>query len=189
MKRSFFKKIALSVLALIATLLIGIIVVFSQDNERSALIEYVEEQISSPSFQIRLNGIEGSLSSDVSLQSITIADEEGVWLEITKPRLVWTRSALITGRLLVDTLAAEHIDFIRKPLPEEASPSPESSAFQLPELPVSVVLEKLDLPLVEFGKDVFDLAAKARVEGRFLLDDGSLDLDLLSTAPMKPKAS
>lgn len=179
MKRSFFKKIALSVLALIATLLIGIIVVFSQDNERSALIEYVEEQISSPSFQIRLNGIEGSLSSDVSLQSITIADEEGVWLEITKPRLVWTRSALITGRLLVDTLAAEHIDFIRKPLPEEASPSPESSAFQLPELPVSVVLEKLDLPLVEFGKDVFDLAAKARVEGRFVLDDGSLDLDLL----------
>ncbi|MEP3197041.1 MAG: translocation/assembly module TamB domain-containing protein [Lentilitoribacter sp.] len=179
MKRSFLKKIALSAFALIATLFVGIIVVFSQDNERSALIEYVEEQISSPSFQIRLNGIEGSLSSDVKLQSITIADEEGIWLEITNPRLVWTRSALITGRLLVDTLEAEHIDFIRKPLPEEASRSPESSAFQIPELPVAVVLEKLDLPLVEFGKDVFDLAAKASVEGRFVLDEGSLDLDLL----------
>ena len=69
MKRSFLKKIALSAFVLIATLFIGIIVVFSQDNERSALIKYVEEQISSPNFQIRLNGIEGSLSSDVTLQS------------------------------------------------------------------------------------------------------------------------
>lgn len=179
MKLSIFKKLALTGFALVATLFVGIIVVFSQDNERSALIEYVEEQISSPSYQIRLNGIEGSLSSDVSLQSITIADEQGVWLEITKPRLIWTRSALITGRLVVDTLEAEHIDFIRKPLPEEATRSPESSAFQIPELPVAIVLQKLDLPLVEFGQDVFDLAAKASVEGSFVLDEGSVDLDLL----------
>jgi translocation and assembly module TamB len=179
MRLSFLKKALLSGFALLATLLIGIIVVFSQDNERSALIQYVEEQISSPSYQIRLNGIEGSLSSDVSLQSITIADEEGVWLEITKPRLIWTRSALLTGRLVVDTLEAEHIDFIRRPLPEEASRSPESSAFQVPELPVAVIFEKLDLPSVKFGRDVFDLAATASVDGNFVLDEGSVDLDLL----------
>ena len=178
MKLSVLKKTILTGFALIATLLIGIIVVFSQDNERSALIEYVEEQISSPSYQIRLNGIEGSLSSDVSLQSITIADEEGIWLEITKPRLIWTRSALLTGRLVVDTLEAEHIDFIRRPLPEETTRSPESSSFQVPELPVAVILEKLNLPLVEFGQDVFDLKAKASVNGSFVLDEGSVDVDL-----------
>ncbi len=179
MRLSFFKKALLTGFALLATLFIGIIVVFSQDNERSALIKYVEEQISSPSYQIRLNGIEGSLSSDVSLQSITIADEEGIWLEISKPRLIWTRSALLTGRLVVDTLEAEHIDFIRRPLPEATSRSPESSTFQLPQLPVAIVLEKLDLPRVEFGKDVFDLAATASVSGNFILDEGSVDLDLL----------
>ncbi|MBO6920538.1 MAG: translocation/assembly module TamB, partial [Rhizobiaceae bacterium] len=178
-KLSLFKKAILTGSAFIATLFVGILVVFSQDNERSALIEYVEEQISSPSYQIRLNGIEGSLSSDVSLQSITIADEDGIWLEITKPRLIWTRSALLTGRLVVDTLEAEHIDFIRRPLPEETTRSPESSAFQVPELPVAVILEKLDLPSVEFGPDVFDLAAAASVNGRFVLDAGSVDLDLL----------
>lgn len=179
MKLSLLKKVILTGFAFIATLFVGILVVFSQDNERSALIEYVEEQISSPSYQIRLNGIEGSLSSDVSLQSITIADEEGIWLEITKPRLIWTRSALLTGRLVVDTLEAEHIDFIRRPLPEETTRSPESSALQVPELPVAVILEKLDLPSVEFGPDVFDLAAAASVNGSFVLDAGSVDLDLL----------
>jgi translocation and assembly module TamB len=172
------KKAIISFIGMLATLVVGVLVVYSQDNERSALIKYVEEQISSPSYQIKLNGLDGALSSDVSLDSITISDADGIWLEISKPKLVWTRSALLRGRLVVDTLKAEKINILRKPLPEEGLPAPESGSFAIPELPVAVLLEDLDLPLVEFGPDVIDLASKVSIAGKMILDEGSFDLDL-----------
>lgn len=172
------KKIVLTFAALFASLFIGIIVVFSQDTESSSLITYLEEQISSPSYQIRLNGLKGSLSSDVSLESITISDEDGIWLQIDKPKLVWTRTALLTGRLVIDTMEAEHINFIRRPLPEKNAATPEASSFQIPELPVAVVLNELNFPLVEFGPDVINQASKTSVEGKIIIDEGSVDLDL-----------
>lgn len=172
------KKALVAFIGMLATLIVGVLVVYSQDNEGSAFIEYVEEQISSPSYQIKLNGLDGALSSDVSFSSITISDADGVWLEILKPKLVWTRTALLRGRLVVDTLEAEKINIIRKPLPEEGLPAPESGSFAIPELPVAVLLEKLDLPLVEFGPEIMDLASKVSVAGKIILDEGSLDLDL-----------
>lgn len=162
----------------LAILFVGVLVVYSQDNERATFIEYVEEQISSPSYQIKLNGLAGALSSDVSFDSITISDTDGVWLEILKPKLIWTRTALLRGRLVIDTLEAEQIKFIRKPLPEEGLPAPESGSLALPQLPVAIVLEKLDLPLVEFGPEIIGLASQVSVAGKIILDDGSLDLDL-----------
>ena len=170
-----FSIITTSIFVLFA---IGILTVFGQGTERSQLIQYVESKISTPSYQIRLNGLEGTLSSNVSLDSITIADSDGIWLNIQKPTLVWTRSELLRGRLVVDQLQAEKIHFIRKPLEDTSLPAPESSGFAIPELPVSVVLEKLELPLVELGKGVIDLAAKASVNGKLVLDGGSMDLDL-----------
>ncbi len=151
----------------------------AQDSEeKSAIIKYVEQTLSTPNRQIRLNGLEGTLSSNVSLSSITIADRDGVWLEIVKPKLVWTRAALLRSRLEIDSLTAESIAYVRKPLPDENLPSPESSAFAIPELPVAVVLKKLNVPLVSFGPTVFGLEAEASVDGNVTLDSGSLDLSL-----------
>jgi translocation and assembly module TamB len=172
------KKTTIALFALISSFVFGIFVVFGQDTERSSLIQYVEEQISSPNYQIRLNGLQGSLSSDVSLDSITISDEDGVWLEVIKPKLLWTRTALLVGRLEVNSLEAERINIIRKPSADKSLPNPESSTFSIPKLPVAVSLEKLNLPLVEFGKDIIDLASKASIFGSINIDDGSMDLNL-----------
>ena len=103
------RKISIILLALFTVLTFGALVGYGQDTERSTFVRYVEEQISTPSYQIRLNGLEGTLSSDVSLQSITIADKEGVWLTVEQPRLVWSRTALVTGRLVINSLTADHI--------------------------------------------------------------------------------
>ncbi|MGB3544146.1 MAG: hypothetical protein WBA11_14605, partial [Rubrivirga sp.] len=87
----------------------------SEEEEKSSLISYVEEQISTPNMQISLNGLEGSLSSNISLASITIADEDGVWLTIEQPQLVWNRSALLRGRVEIEELTADRIEFPRLP--------------------------------------------------------------------------
>jgi translocation and assembly module TamB len=98
------------------------------DAERSYFVAYVEGQLSTPNRQIRINNIEGVLSSNARIGEITIADRQGVWLRITNARIVWTRRALFLGRLDIETLAADRIDIIRKPLPEEGLPPPEAGS-------------------------------------------------------------
>ncbi len=150
----------------------------AQDAEKSALIRFVEEQLSAPNRQISLNGLDGALSSDVVLESITIADQQGIWLRIENPRLVWTRSALLGGRLAIDELSAERIDFIRKPLADESLPSPEAQPLSIPELPIAVELERLSVPVIAFGAEVFGLQSEASLDARMILSGGSLDLAL-----------
>lgn len=154
---------------------------FAQSNEeadRSYLVGLLEDQLSTPNRQFRINNIQGVLSSDATIGEITIADREGVWLRITNARIVWTRSALLLGRLSIDTLGAERIDVLRQPLPEEGAPPPEAGSFQVPELPVSVNLGALDVQRVVFGPTVFGLASEIRATGRLQMADGSLDTAL-----------
>jgi translocation and assembly module TamB len=147
----------------------------SAEEERSYFVGFVENQLSTPNRQIRISGIQGVLSSNATIGQITIADREGIWLSITNARIVWTRSALLLGRLDIDTLAADSIEVLRKPLPEEGLPPPEAGSFQIPELPLSVTLGNLSVPHVTFGRDVFGLASEISVDGRLRLADGSLD--------------
>ena len=149
-----------------------------EEQEKSTFVAFVEGQLSTPNRQIRLNGLEGSLSSNVSFDSITIADQAGVWLEIIKPVLIWNRTALFRGRLEVESLEAERIDFKRKALADESLPSPEAGSFAIPDLPVAVELEKLSVPIIAFGPTVFGLETEASLNGSVTLDGGSLDLDL-----------
>ena len=148
------------------------------DQEKSRFIRFVEEQLSTPNRQIRLNGIEGTLSSNVSFESITIADENGVWLRIENPSLQWQRSALILGRLDISNLSADRIEWPRNPVPDESLPAPESSGFSLPELPVSVDIGELAIGEARFGEPVFGLASTLSLEGQISLGDGTLDTDL-----------
>lgn len=148
------------------------------DAEKSAFLSYVENQLSTPSRQIRFTGLTGALSSSVSVEEITIADEDGIWLTVSDATLVWTRSALLRGRLEIDELSAAAIAFPRLPKPEEGAPAPEAKAFAIPELPLAVILKKLDIGAIDIGEPVFGLAAKLSANGRILLDAGSLDTEL-----------
>ncbi len=143
------------------------------------LLAFVEDQLSAPNRQIRIQGIDGVLSSNARIGSITVADSEGVWLRISDAEIVWSRSALIfSQRLQIDRLAAARIEVLRRPLPDDSLPAPETSSFRLPELPVAVNLDALDVPFVAFGPDVFGLQSELSVTGRIRLEDGSLDTAL-----------
>ncbi|EFL89578.1 translocation/assembly module TamB domain-containing protein [Ahrensia sp. R2A130] len=147
-------------------------------EDKGTFVRYVEDTLSSDNMKISLNGLEGTLSSDVQLTSITIADKEGVWLTIEQPRLIWNRSALLRGRVEIESLTAAKINLPRTPAPDESLPDVEAAPFQLPELPVSVTIEKLEIAEVVFGEPVFGLAATTSVAGNIRLADGSLEADL-----------
>lgn len=167
-------------LALIAFFLFAV-PAFAQENaeeDKSYFLSFVENQLSTPNRRITISGIQGALSSEATIGSITVADREGVWLSITNARIIWSRTALLSKRLQIETLAADRIDVTRKPLPDEGLPSPEAGGFSLPELPLAINLDQLNIAHLTFGKDVFGLASELSATGRFRLEDGSLDTAL-----------
>ncbi|MBR7650871.1 translocation/assembly module TamB [Brucella oryzae] len=145
------------------------------EEEKSYFLSFVESQLSAPNRRISISGISGVLSSEATVGSITIADREGVWLRIENAKLNWSRTALLVGRLSIQSLAAERIDVIRKPLPDNSLPSPESSTFSLPDLPISINLDQLAIARLHFGPDIFGLESEVSANGSLSLADGSLN--------------
>ncbi|MBC2884123.1 translocation/assembly module TamB [Ochrobactrum sp. CM-21-5] len=145
------------------------------EEEKSYFLSFVESKLSAPNRRISISGISGLLSSEASVGSITIADREGVWLRIENAKLNWSRTALFTGRLSIQSLTAERIDIIRKPLPDTSLPSPESSSFSLPDLPLSINLDRLDVARLHFGPEIFGLESEVSATGSLSLADGSLN--------------
>ncbi|MDQ0313930.1 translocation/assembly module TamB domain-containing protein [Amorphus orientalis] len=150
----------------------------SEEDDRSFLTRFISEQLSAPNRQIRLSGIQGALSSNATIAEISVADDEGVWLRIVNASIQWNRTALFRRRLQIDRLAADRIEMTRRPLADESLPSPEATPFQVPELPVAVILNELDVPQVTFGEPVFGLASELSVTGSLRLQSGELETDL-----------
>lgn len=150
------------------------------EAQRSGLVSFVENQISSPDRQIRLTNIEGALSSEASIGQITISDTEGIWLIIENAAINWNQGALLFGRLEVRSLSADSITYVRNPVSTEESglPSPEAGGFSVPEFPVAIVLESLSVPSVRFGEQVFGLGSEISLSGSMTLDGGAIDAEL-----------
>ncbi|APH70827.1 translocation/assembly module TamB domain-containing protein [Aquibium oceanicum] len=149
------------------------------DEERSYFTDLVENQLSTDNRQIRISGIQGILSSEATIGQITVADSEGVWLRIENAGIDWNRTALLRGRLEIETLRADLIDFIRQPVPAEGGlPQPEAQPFQLPDLPLAIILENLEIERLHFGQTVFGLESSLSATGSFRLQDGELETTL-----------
>jgi len=152
-----------------------------EEQERSRFVRFVERQISTPDRQIRLGEIRGALSSDVRISQITVADREGVWLVIEDAHLIWSRLALLRGRLSIDLLEADAIRVLRSPEPAEGDGEAieeADEAFTLPSLPVSVIIDRLAVPRVEIAQGVIGPAAALSVDGSVRLAGGELDTDV-----------
>lgn len=170
-------------LAALALLFALLVPALAQDEtpeeERSLFLGFVEDQLSGPNRDIRISNIEGVLSSNATIGLITVADNEGVWLRIVNASIVWSRSALLLQRRLeIETLSAELIEVIRQPVADESLPAPEATGFTVPELPLAINLDNLEVALARFGPTVFGLESELALQGRLRLEDGSLDTAL-----------
>lgn len=157
--------------------------VLTMDNEEQKdwLTSFVQDRLSTPERQIRLSNIDGALGSDVSIRQITISDADGVWLRVNNASLTWNQGALFLGRLEVQSLKADSIEYLRNATPVEGAidlPAPEAGGFQVPEFPVAIILQELSIPLVTFGKEVFGLGSEISLAGALTLEGGNLTTNL-----------
>lgn len=123
-----------------------------EDEDRGYLTGLIEDNLSGVSREVTVQGFEGALSSEATIDVLTVADAEGVWLTLEDIVLDWNRGALLRGAIDVEELSAARIVVSRAPVSEDTGPSAEATPFSLPELPVSVALDVLRIDRVELGE-------------------------------------
>ena len=155
-----------------ACLGLGTAPVMAQDDG-TFLERLIQDSLSGAGREVRVTGFAGALSSTARLQSLTIADDDGIWLRLENAQLVWTRTALLRGRLEVETLAAERVEILRPPVPTETGlPPAETTEFALPDLPVTVNIGTVRIDRLSLAEPVLGQTATLAVDGAARLEGG-----------------
>ncbi|HCE70009.1 MAG TPA: translocation/assembly module TamB, partial [Ruegeria sp.] len=161
----------------------------SLEESGGLLVDFLEDTLSGEGRNIRVRGLSGALSARATIEEITVADADGVWLTIRAAELDWNRLALLRGRFSVNTLTAAEIDIARAPLPAPAElelPDAAATPFQVPELPVAVELGELGVETLTLGAPLLGVAATLSIGGNLTLADGALDTTLSVTRLDRP---
>ncbi|MEM1387510.1 MAG: translocation/assembly module TamB domain-containing protein [Pseudomonadota bacterium] len=156
------------------------------ERDRGLLQAFIEDNLSSAGRSVQIDGFAGALSSRATLERLSIADDAGTWLVMENAVLDWNRSAVLRGRIEINTLSAERLIIERLPETEAAEPelpSPEAPgfAFALLDLPVSIDIGTLAIGRAELGAPLVGEAMAITLDGRATLADGAGDAALTAT--------
>jgi translocation and assembly module TamB len=169
--------------ALIVAILALLASAQASEEDKGVLANLLSKALSSDTTKVSIGAVDGVLSSNASISDIVLSDREGPWLKVDKVRLVWSRLALLSRRLEVDQLTIDHIQFLRRRLPSETPPPPNTGPGSiLPELPVKVVIKKFGVQDVTLGETVIGVAARLQIDGKMTLGPPSEGLDLTLTS-------
>ena len=97
---------------LLLSLLLGLSLpaMAQEEDEGTRLERLIENALSGEGMDVTVRGFRGALSSEATMERLTIADEQGIWLTLENATLDWSRLALLRGRLQVDELSAERVE-------------------------------------------------------------------------------
>lgn len=147
------------------------------DADKGVLTRLIQDQLSGAGRTVDIEGFRGALSSEATLERLTIADDDGVWLELTGAVFSWNRSALLRGRLEVQELSARTITLTRLPKSEDSGGA-EASGFAIPDLPVAIDIGRVAIDTLTIGAAVLGEEARFSFDGKALLDGNHLATDL-----------
>lgn len=157
----------------------------AQDSEDGGgfLTRTIEGALSGAGREVNIVGFAGALSSEATFERMTIADDQGIWLTLEDVSLIWSRTALLRGRLEVDSLTAQALEITRLPEPGEEPleiPPAEAEEFtlQLPDLPVSVNIAAFEVARINLGEPIIGVPVELALRAAARLDDEGLFLDI-----------
>jgi translocation and assembly module TamB len=148
------------------------------DDGPGFLTRLLQDNLSGAGRTVTIRGFEGALSSQARMAELTIADADGVWLTLRDATLDWSRAALFSGRVEVQSLTARELIIDRIPPSEPAAPSPEAQGFALPDLPVSVEIGQLAVDRAALGAPVLGQPVEVRLGGTLTLAGGAGAADI-----------
>ncbi len=171
----WFLLLLLLVVALPVVALVGAIVWTNTEAGQARLAALASAQVPG----LSIEGLHGPLPSVAGAARITLADADGVWLAVDGARLALDYSALLRRELRVEAVEADKVEIARLPLPSpEGPPEPSQPSGgvlpRLPELPVAVSLDRLEVRRLELGAPVVGTPAAFAVSANARLGDGAL---------------
>ena len=155
----------------VAILLLTALPALAQEDDRSYLTAFLEDNLSGAGRVVTITGFAGALSSQATVESITIADDEGVWITLNGLTLDWSRSSLLSGQVIVNELSAREIIVARAP-EQDGTATPEASGFKLPDLPVSVEIGRIAADRIVLEPAVMGQSVEGSLEASLSLGDG-----------------
>lgn len=183
-RRPWWRRLLRGVLWTFAGLLLligGFLVFLETDLGRRQLARLVEDLGSSPGAEIKIDNLQGSLWSRLSIERVTLSDDEGAWLTVEQATLAWRPSALLDRRAVVEELRAARLVMERLPPADptvEEEPQPASDPLALPSLPVEVEVQRLALDEIALGAPVLGTPAALSLQAAAGLDSAGAQLDL-----------
>lgn len=115
---------------------------------------------------LKIEGLSGDLFRDLRIRRLTIADEEGVWLEAEDIALQWNYLQLLRRRFHAEQLTADEVRLLRRPT---LSPKRDETGG----LPVRISIDQARLrlavsPEFSYERGLFDVTAQldVRRQGR-----------------------
>ncbi len=145
----------------------------AQQDDRSYLTAFLEDNLSSAGRTVTITGFAGALSSQATIESLTIADSEGIWITVNGVVLDWSRSSLLSGQVVVNELSAKEIIVARAPKTDAgALPDPEAAGFSLPDLPVSVEIGRIAAERISLEPALLGQTVEGSLDASLSLIDG-----------------
>lgn len=135
-----------------------------------ALTSIVSSAASTPDRRVELTGLDGFFPTDLRLAHLSLADRNGVWLQIEESRLRWSFLSLLDGRVRIEALSAARIEVLRAPEPSQELDPPKESTDSDDTLGLPIGID-----LQSFAVDDLRLAAAvARIDSRWRLKGNAL---------------
>lgn len=167
------------ILLVCALWMFSVITATAQDEDKGFLTRTIQDALSGAGRSVSIDGFAGALSSAASFDRMTISDADGIWLTLLDVKLDWNRSALLRGRLEVESLTAMRLEIPRLPIAEEdALPEAEAGPFRLPDLPVSIQITEFAVDQIALGAPLLGEAAELSIQASALYTDDEGDVDI-----------
>lgn len=148
--------------------------VTAQESDKDYLTSFLEDSLSDADREVTVTGFTGALSSEATIEAVTIADEDGIWLTLNGVKLNWSRSSLLSGELSVSELSAQKLVISRPPVAQDDGlPAPEAAGFSLPDLPVSIEIDRVAIDSIDLDASILGQAVEGTLEAAVELSGGS----------------
>ncbi|MCW2237262.1 translocation/assembly module TamB domain-containing protein [Azospirillum canadense] len=147
---------------------------------RRWIAQTIEKAVNGPDLQVTIGTIGGAVPFNFTIDEVSVADRQGVWLKLEQLHVNLAPTALLTGRAKADVVEAQRVTVERAPLPAEQpvpKPPQQGPTSLLPSLPVGVAVDRLKVDELRLAEPLLGQAAVLRVEGSLDLASGGSSLE------------
>ena len=127
------------------------------------LAETVAQTVSSPDFAVSVEGFHGIVPFHLTIDRIDIADRDGTYLTLRGFGLDISAAASLAGRLEILSLSFAELGMARSSTARSTTPL--TGYFEVPRLPVNVVLDRRSIVRLALAPPVLGESLIATVDG------------------------